>query len=123
MTENYDLTMERTYPAPPRAVYDAFLPPRPAARGLVAGGLPSARARGVHRGPGAVRDRAAAPARILHDRALRRSGGLLDWGGTDLRTRRYRHAPDPDPAWLPRRRDPRRLLRRLERGLGRAHPR
>ena len=25
MTENYDLTMERTYPAPPRAVYDAFL--------------------------------------------------------------------------------------------------
>lgn len=24
MTENYDLTMERTYPAPPRAVYDAF---------------------------------------------------------------------------------------------------
>jgi Uncharacterized conserved protein len=25
MTENYDLTMERTYPVPPRAVYDAFL--------------------------------------------------------------------------------------------------
>ena len=25
MTENHDLTMERTYPAPPRAVYDAFV--------------------------------------------------------------------------------------------------
>jgi uncharacterized protein YndB with AHSA1/START domain len=25
MTENYDLTMERTYPPPPRAVYDAFV--------------------------------------------------------------------------------------------------
>ena len=25
MTEHYDLTMERTYPAPPRAVYDAFV--------------------------------------------------------------------------------------------------
>src|ERR1700745_1488297 len=25
MTENYNLTMERTYPVPPRAVYDAFL--------------------------------------------------------------------------------------------------
>jgi uncharacterized protein YndB with AHSA1/START domain len=25
MTENYDLTMERTYPVPPCAVYDAFL--------------------------------------------------------------------------------------------------
>jgi uncharacterized protein YndB with AHSA1/START domain len=25
MTENYDLTMERTYPVPPRAVYDAFV--------------------------------------------------------------------------------------------------
>src|SRR5690349_24885747 len=111
MTENYDLTMERMYPAPPRAVYDAFL-------GMYGENRPDWIV-GSH----LDRDRAAAPARILHDRALRRSAGLLDRGGTDLRTRRYRHAPDPDPAWLPRRRDPRRLLRRLERGMGRAHPR
>src|SRR5690348_11387510 len=113
MTENYDLIMERTYPAPPRAVYDTFL-------GMYGENRPDwiVESHLDLRPGGSWR----VVFRLLDDRVLRRSAGLLDRGGTDLRTRRYRHAADPDPAWLPRRRDPRRLRRRLERGLGRAQP-
>src|SRR5213595_3013904 len=122
-----DLIMERTYPAPPRAVYDAFLGMYGENRQdwIVESRLdlrPGGSWRVTFHPPGLEaftedrvlsRGRAAASARLLDDRALRRSAGLLDRGGTDLRTRRYRHAAGPDPAWLPRRCDPRRLRRRL----------
>jgi uncharacterized protein YndB with AHSA1/START domain len=77
MTENYDLTMERTYPAPPRAVYDAFV-------GMC----------GENR-----------PDWIVESRLDLRAGG--SW-------RVVFHPPGLDP---------RRLHRRLERGVGPAHPR
>ena len=96
MTENYDLTMERTYPAPPRAVYDAFL-------GMC----------GENR-----------PDWIVESHLDPRPGG--SWGVVFHPPGLETFTEDrvlPDPAWLPRRRDPRRLRRRLERGMGRAHPR
>src|SRR5258705_12435224 len=77
MTENYDLTMERTYPAPPRAVYDAFLGMygenrpdwivgsrlhlRPG--GSWRGGFHPPRGRGVPRGTGASPGRPPPPRR------------------------------------------------------------
>jgi uncharacterized protein YndB with AHSA1/START domain len=94
MTENYDLTMERTYPPPPRAVYDAFVGMYGENRPdwIVESRLelrPGGSWRVVFHPPGleAFTETGCCPVEpphnpLLDGRALRRSAGLLDRGGT-----------------------------------------
>jgi uncharacterized protein YndB with AHSA1/START domain len=137
MTENFDLTMERTYPAPPRAVYDAFLGMYGENRPdwIVESHLDPRRGgswRVVFHPPGLeafTEDRVLSaiepPHRLAYSMTALFGGqpGFSTEVELTFAPEGTRHAAGPDPAWLPRRRDPRRFCRRLERGVGRAHPR